>query len=62
MTAEQIKHKFRQNGVTFSQWARERGYKPNKVIRVINGFDKGNYGKAHEIAVQLGLKTETPGV
>lgn len=59
MTPEQIKQKFRKNGVTITQWARDHGYKPNKVIRVLNGFDKGNYGKAHTIAVQLGMKSET---
>lgn len=62
MTREQIKQNFRKNGMTISDWARARGYKPNKVIRVLNGFDKGNYGKAHVIAVQLGLKAEPVGV
>jgi gp16 family phage-associated protein len=56
MTAEQIKKRFRQKGQTFSAWARAHGYKPNKVIRVLNGFDKGHYGQAHEIAQKLGLK------
>lgn len=56
MTAEQIKKRFRTKGLTFSKWARQHGYTPNKVIRVLNGFDKGNYGQAHEIAVKLGLK------
>jgi gp16 family phage-associated protein len=56
MTAEQIKTRFRQQGQTFSSWTRANGYTPNKVIRVLNGFDKGNYGLAHEIAVKLGLK------
>ncbi len=59
MTVDQIKHKFRQNGMTFTQWALDHGYKPNKVIRVVNGFDKGNYGAAHTIAVKLGMKSET---
>jgi len=56
MTPDQIKHRFRQRGETFSQWARDNGYSVNKVLRVLNGFDKGHYGKAHEIAVKLGLK------
>ena len=56
MTPEQVKQRFRQHGQTFSQWAREHGYHPQKVIRVLNGFDKGHYGQAHEIAVKLGLK------
>ena len=56
MTADQIKEKFRSEGKTFSGWAREHGYAPIRVIRVLNGFDKGHYGQAHEIAVKLGLK------
>lgn len=58
MTADQIKARFRSEGRTFSAWAREHGYTPHKVIRVLNGFDKGHYGQAHEIAVALGLKPQ----
>lgn len=56
MSPQQLKQRFRREGKTFSGWARENGYSPNKVIRVVNGFDKGHYGLAHEIAVKLGLK------
>ena len=56
MTPEQIKHRFRQRGETFSQWARDNNYPVNKVLRVLNGFEKGHYGKAHETAIKLGLK------
>ena len=59
MTPEQIKQRFRQRGITFSQWARDNGYPINRVLRVLNGFEKGYYGKSHEIAVKLGLKAET---
>lgn len=58
MTPEQLKAQFRARGQTFSQWARERGYRPQQVLRLINGFDKGHRGKAHEIAVQLGIKAD----
>ncbi len=58
MTADQIKARFRREGKTFSAWAREHNYRPTQVIRVLNGFDKGHYGKAHEIAVKLGLKPQ----
>lgn len=57
MTPEQIKKQFRARGHSFSQWARENGYRPNQVLRVLNGFDKGHRGKAHDIAVKLGLKS-----
>ncbi len=54
--AAAFKEALRNEGKTLSAWAREHGFKENKVIRVVNGFDKGNYGKAHEIAVAMGIK------
>lgn len=59
MTADRVKALFRQRGITFTQWAEENGYSRNEVYRVLNGQVKANYGKAHEIAVKLGLKSET---
>lgn len=56
LTAEQVKERFRQHGKTFTSWAEENGYSRNEVYRVLNGQAKANYGKAHEIAVKLGLK------
>ncbi|CRZ20616.1 DNA-binding protein [Kingella kingae] len=56
LTPEQVKKNFKQKGITFSGWAREHGYRPQEVIRVVNGFSKASYGKGHEIAVKLGLK------
>lgn len=58
MTPEQIKSQFRARGETFTQWARDHGYRPQQVLRVINGFDKGHRGNAHVIAVKLGLKPD----
>ncbi|CAM3725859.1 MULTISPECIES: DNA-binding protein [Xenorhabdus] len=57
MTPEQIKNRFQQHGITVTQWAQENGYSREAVYRVLNGQSKANYGKAHEIAVKLGLKT-----
>lgn len=57
MTADQIKTKFRREGKTLTEWAAENGYTRNAVYRVLNGTDKAYYGKAHEIAVKLGLKS-----
>ncbi|KFK92747.1 MULTISPECIES: DNA-binding protein [unclassified Serratia (in: enterobacteria)] len=59
MTSEQVKSLFRQRGITFTRWAKENGYTRNEVYRVLNGQAKANYGKAHEIAVKLGLKPGT---
>lgn len=58
MTPEQIRKDFRARGETFSQWARKHGYKPQAVSRLLNGYERGNYGTAHEIAVKLGLKPQ----
>lgn len=57
LTPEQVKANFRAQGITITQWAEDNGYKRNRVYRVLNGFDKANYGQAHEIAVKLGLKS-----
>ncbi|QIH08942.1 MULTISPECIES: DNA-binding protein [unclassified Pseudomonas] len=56
LTAHQVKENFRRAGKTFTQWAKENGYTRNEVYRVLNGQAKANYGKAHDIAVKLGLK------
>lgn len=57
MTADQVKTHFRQRGITFTQWAEKNGYSRYEVYRVLNGQTKARYGKSHEIAVKLGLKS-----
>ena len=56
LTPDQVKQSFKDRGVTISQWSRDRGYVARDVYRVLNGQLKANWGKAHEIAVALGLK------
>ena len=58
MTLDQVRQRFKEKGLTFSQWARDNGYPVNKVHRIMAGIEKGYYGKAHEIAVKLGLKPD----
>jgi gp16 family phage-associated protein len=58
LTADQVKHRLRLKGVTITQWAADRGYTRNEVYRVLNGQAKAHYGKAHEIAVELGMKPD----
>ena len=55
-TPEQVRQRFRQQGKPLSEWARENGFPPIAVYRVMGGIDKGHYGRSHEIAVKLGLK------
>lgn len=57
LTADQVKENFRRTGKTITRWAIENGYTRNEVYRVLNGQAKAHYGKAHDIAVKLGLKT-----
>lgn len=63
LTPDQVRQRFRTAGVTFTNWAREHGYPRHEVYRVLNGVTKAHYGRAHEIAVKLGLKAQesTPG-
>lgn len=56
LTPEQVKQQFRTRGLTLTQWATENGYGRDAVYRVLNGKDKAHFGRAHEIAVALGLK------
>jgi len=56
MNLEQVKQRFEKEGKSYSEWARERGFEPKTVIAVLNGVNKGRRGKAHDVAVALGLK------
>lgn len=52
----EVKSSFRARGEIFAQWAKDNGYDPTHVSRVLNGTIKASYGKSHEIAVKLSLK------
>ena len=56
LSPEQVKQRLRMQGVTVTQWAAAHGYTRNEVYRVLNGQAKAHYGKAHDIAVALGMK------
>ncbi|MDR1889629.1 MAG: DNA-binding protein [Zoogloeaceae bacterium] len=55
-TPDQVRHEFKQRGITITEWSRRNGYDRNKVYRVLCGIEKGNFGKCYEIAWKLGLK------
>jgi len=57
MSPEQVKQRLRMQGVTITAWANARGYTRDEVYRVLNGQHKGHFGKAHDIAVALGMKS-----
>ena len=58
MTPEQVKASLRQQGITITQWAEQNGFPREAVYRVLNGVEKAAYGRAHDIAVALGLKPQ----
>lgn len=62
LTPEQVKQRFKQRGITVTKWAEDHGFKRNAVYRVLNGFDKAHYGRAHDIAVALGLKVSSESI
>ena len=55
-TAEQAREWLRTNGVSASQFARDKGLSLDAVKEVLNGRSKANFGKAHAAAVALGMK------
>lgn len=60
-TRKQVRAEFAAKGVSYSAWARQRGYSPNMVIAIVNDDDRNPRlkclrGEAHNIAVELGLK------
>lgn len=55
-TPNEVKEEFRSKGLTFNAWAREHGFSPMAVHRVISGKTKCWYGNGHKIAVMLGMK------
>lgn len=60
MTPQQVKSSLRTQGITITQWSEDHGFPREAVYRVLNGVDKAAFGRAHNIAVALGLKPNTP--
>lgn len=56
MTPEKVKENLRKQGKSLRQFCIEKGVPYQTACAVLNGANKGNFGKAHEAAVALGLK------
>ena len=59
---EQVRNEFAKKGQSISGWAKAKGYSPNMVIAILADNEnsprlKCLRGDAHNIAVDLGLKT-----
>ena len=53
---EEVRRELALRGLSVSDWARQVGYSPNLVHQVLSGRLLCIRGKAHRIAVMLGLK------
>jgi len=53
---DEVRKQFKKAGMTIRQWAKDNKFNERIVYAVISGENQGNYGKAHEVAVRLGLK------
>lgn len=55
-TLDQVRELFEINGESIARWARQRGFSPALVYRVLRGETTAVRGKTHEIAIALGVK------
>lgn len=53
---EAVRARFAERGVSVAWWASERGYPKSLVYAVINGRLAAKRGRAHKIAVDLGIR------
>ncbi|MDN3441075.1 DNA-binding protein [Psychrobacter sp. APC 3279] len=54
--AKKFKDDLHAQGLTINDWAAENDYPVAEVYKVLSAERKGLYGRAHEIAVAVGLK------
>jgi gp16 family phage-associated protein len=55
-TPEEARAWLSRHGVTITEWARARGFKPAVVAALLAGRTRGRWGEAHDAAVALGLR------
>jgi len=60
-TRHEVREQFAANGVSMTDWARQRGYSTALVLAILNDDErtpryKCLRGQAHNIAIELGLK------
>lgn len=55
-TTEEVRRDFERAGISIGSWAKQNGFSRQDVYAVLHGKNKAKYGKAHAIAVALGLK------
>ena len=58
LTPEEVKDLFQKRGQTFTQWAKENGYRVNEVYRVLNGQAKAKSSKPPKPEFIVGKRTQ----
>ena len=56
LTLDEAKKKFEAEGETVASWADAHGFPRDAVYAALSGRTRGKRGKAHQIAVALGIK------
>lgn len=56
-----VRRQFLAAGISIRGWAEERGYPPHLVYAALNGRLKGQRGLAHQVMIDLGLKSAPSG-
>lgn len=59
LSAEQVREKLKNEGLSVSAFARDNGVNYQTVIKVLAGRNTGRYGEAHRVAVLLKMKVGT---
>lgn len=57
-TRDEVKRRFEAHGETITDWAQHHGFTRGEVYAFLNGRTKGKRGRAHRLAVLLGVKAK----
>lgn len=58
MKPSEVRARFRSRGQTIRDWANQHSFAPGLVYAVLAGRVIGERGRAHDIAVALGIKPD----
>lgn len=59
-TLEDVRAEFDRKGLSYKAWAQQHGFAAEEVYAILNGRSRGRRGRAHNLAVALGLKVGEP--
>ena len=56
LTADEVKTRLKEQGLTLKAWAEKKKYPYDTVSDVVRGVNRATYGLGHRIAIELGMK------